>query len=52
MLPPLDRALMLLHLDDHDHRQIADILGISTANVSTRLHRLRQQLRARFDPTA
>ncbi|WP_312235890.1 sigma-70 family RNA polymerase sigma factor [Stenotrophomonas sp.] len=51
-LPPLDRALMLLHLDDHDHRQIADILGISSANVSTRLHRLRQQLRARFDPIA
>lgn len=50
-LPPLDRALMLLHLDDHDHRQIAEILGISSANVSTRLHRLRQQLRARFDPT-
>ncbi|WWW37257.1 hypothetical protein V8017_01605 [Stenotrophomonas rhizophila] len=25
---------------------------MSTANVSTRLHRLRQQLRARFDPTA
>ncbi len=49
-LPPLDRALMLLHLDDHDHRQIAEILGISSANVSTRLHRLRQQLRARFDP--
>lgn len=51
-LPALDRALMLLHLDDHDHRQIAEILGISSANVSTRLHRLRQQLRARFDPTA
>lgn len=51
-LPPLDRALMLLHLDDHNHRQIADILGISTANVSTRLHRLHQQLRARLDPTA
>lgn len=50
-LPPLDRALMLLHLDDHDQRQIAAILGISSANVSTRLHRLRQQLRARFDPT-
>lgn len=48
-LPPLDRALMLLHLDDHDHRQIAEILGISSANVSTRLHRLRQALRARFD---
>ncbi|MEN5069277.1 sigma-70 family RNA polymerase sigma factor [Stenotrophomonas sp. TWI1183] len=50
-LPPLDRALMLLHLDDHDHRQIAEVLGISVANVSTRLHRLRQQLRTRLNPT-
>lgn len=49
-LPPLDRALMLLHLDDHDHRQIAEVLGISVANVSTRLHRLRQQLRTRLNP--
>lgn len=50
-LPPLDRALMLLHLDDHDHRQMAEVLGISIANVSTRLHRVRQQLRTRLNPT-
>lgn len=49
-LPPLDRALMLLHLDDHDHRQMAEVLGISVANVSTRLHRARQQLRTRLNP--
>lgn len=50
-LPPLDRALMLLHLDDHDHRQMAEVLGISITNVSTRLHRVRQQLRTRLNPT-
>ena len=41
---------MLLHLDDHDHRQMAEVLGISIANVSTRLHRARQQLRTRLNP--
>ncbi|ROP76281.1 RNA polymerase sigma-70 factor (ECF subfamily) [Stenotrophomonas rhizophila] len=50
-LPPLDRALMLLHLDDHDHRQMAEVLGISITNISTRLHRVRQQLRTRLNPT-
>lgn len=44
-LPPLDRALMLLALDDHGHREIGEILGLSAANVGTRLHRLRERIR-------
>lgn len=50
-LPPLDRALLVLHLDDCSHRQIAEVLGISAGNAATRLHRLRQQLRERLNPT-
>lgn len=49
-LPALDRALLLLHLDDCSHRQIGEVLGISASNAATRLHRLRQQLRSRFNP--
>lgn len=49
-LPALDRALLLLHLDDCSHQQIADVLGISPGNAATRLHRLRQQLRQRLSP--
>lgn len=44
-LSELDRALLLMHLDDHSHREIADVLGISESNVSTKLHRLKQRLR-------
>ena len=51
-LPALDRALLLLHLDDCSHREIGEVLGISASNAATRLHRLRQQLRSQFDPTA
>lgn len=51
-LPPLDRALMLLYLDDCSHRQIGQVLGISPSNVATRLHRLRQQLRQQLNPPA
>lgn len=48
-LPPLDRALMLLVLDDCSHRQIGEVLGMSPGNVATRLHRLRQQIRRQLD---
>ena len=50
-LPALDRALLLLHLDDCSHRQIGEVLGISPGNVATRLHRLRLQLRERLNPS-
>ncbi len=43
--PPLDRALLLLYLDERSQRDIADILGISETNVSTRIGRLKQRLR-------
>lgn len=44
-LDGLDRALLLLYLDELAYRQIADILGITETNVATRLGRLRQRLR-------
>lgn len=48
-LPPLDRALVVLHLDDHSHRDIAAVLGLSDTNVATRLHRLKRRLRERLE---
>jgi RNA polymerase sigma-70 factor (ECF subfamily) len=44
-LEPLDRALLLLHLEDHGYAEIAAILGLSETNIATRLSRLRQKLR-------
>lgn len=44
-LAPLDRALLLLHLDERSQREIAEILGITETNVATKLSRLRQRLR-------
>ena len=43
--PALDRALLLLYLDDRPQRQIAEVLGISESNVSTKIGRLKQRLR-------
>ena len=46
--PPLDRALLLLWLDERSQREIGEVLGIGEQNVSTRLHRLKQRIRAQL----
>lgn len=43
--PPLDRALLLLYLEDRKQGEIAEILGISESNVSTKIGRLKQRIR-------
>jgi RNA polymerase sigma-70 factor (ECF subfamily) len=43
-LPKIDRSLILLHLDGFPHAEIGSITGMSTTNVGTRLHRIKQQL--------
>ena len=42
---PLDRALLLLYLEERNQREIADILGIGESNVSTKIGRLKQRIR-------
>ncbi|MFT3756901.1 MAG: sigma-70 family RNA polymerase sigma factor [Pseudoxanthomonas sp.] len=42
---PLDRALLLLYLEDRSLRETAEILGISETNVATKIGRLKQRLR-------
>ncbi|HEY2628679.1 MAG TPA: sigma-70 family RNA polymerase sigma factor [Usitatibacter sp.] len=52
-LDELNRALILLYLDGHSSEEIADVLGISPGNVTTRMNRLKQRLQdefARLDP--
>lgn len=44
-LEPLNRALLLLYLEDNSYREIADILGITETNVATKLSRLKQRIR-------
>lgn len=44
-LGPLDRALLLLHLDGCSHRACGEVLGLSESNAATRLSRIRQRLR-------
>lgn len=47
-LRPIDRALVLLALEERSHREIAEVTGLSTENVGVRLSRCRAQLRERM----
>jgi len=49
-LDPLNRALMLLYLDERSQREIADILGLSETNVATKIARLKQCIRDDINP--
>jgi RNA polymerase sigma-70 factor (ECF subfamily) len=44
-LSQVDQALTLLYLEDCSYRQMAEVLGISEANVGFKLHRIKAQLR-------
>ena len=49
--PPLDRALLLLYLDDQSYREIAAVLGLTETNVATKLNRLKEYLRQQLTKT-
>lgn len=47
-LKEIDRAVMLLYLEENDQQTIADILGLTVTNVSTKVARIKQHLRKSF----
>jgi RNA polymerase sigma-70 factor (ECF subfamily) len=49
-LDELDRALVVLYLEDRSYREIAEILGISETNVGTKLNRCKQKMRRELAP--
>lgn len=47
-LKELDKALMLLYLEEKSHKEIAEITGISETNVSTKIGRIKKILKQKF----
>lgn len=47
-LKEIDKALMILYLEDKNHTEIAEIMGISVSNVGTKIGRIKDKLRTRF----
>lgn len=51
-LNPLDRALMILYLEEKTHKEIAEIIGITSTNVATKIGRIKEQLKQKFSQKA
>ncbi|MCI4669947.1 MAG: sigma-70 family RNA polymerase sigma factor [Bacteroidia bacterium] len=43
-LKPMEKAQIILHLEGLAHKEIAEILGISVSNISTKLQRIKRKL--------
>ena len=47
----LDKALILLYLEDKSHAEISEITGLSVSNVGTRVGRIKEKLKKKFAQT-
>ncbi len=47
-LKEIDKALMILYLEDKGHAEIAEIIGLSVSNVGTKIGRIKDKLKTRF----
>jgi len=47
-LGELDKALMILYLDEKPYREIAEVLGITETNVATKISRIKGWLKQKF----
>ena len=44
-LGALEKGIILLYLEEKSHKEIGEIIGISTSNVGTRIQRIKQKLK-------
>jgi RNA polymerase sigma-70 factor (ECF subfamily) len=44
-LGKLERALILLYLEDRPYKEIAELMGITVTNVSTKISRIKEKLK-------
>ncbi len=44
-LNKIEKAIVMLYLEDYDYRQISEIVGITETNVGVKLHRIKDKLR-------
>lgn len=47
-LGELDKALMILYLEERSYKEIAEILGLTETNVATKLSRIKGRLKQQF----
>ena len=47
-LKELDKALMLLYLEEKSHKEMAEIIGITETNIATKIGRIKTLLKHKF----
>ena len=48
-LSEVDRAIILLYLEENKHKEIASIIGTSPNNIAVRINRIKKQLKILLD---
>lgn len=48
-LKDIDKAIVVLHLEGYQNKEIAEILNMSPTNVDTRFNRVKSQLKMKFN---
>jgi len=43
-LPDIEKAIIILYLDEYNYKEIAEIIGISESNTGVKISRIRNQL--------
>ena len=51
-LDQINRAMLLLYMEEKSYREMAEILGISETNVATKINRLKTRMKNHFENTA
>lgn len=48
-LPELDRAIILLYLEENSYQEIAEIMGLSPNNIGVKITRIKKKLKTLLD---
>ncbi len=49
VLTGIEKALISLHLDEYSYDEISEIMGITQTNVATKINRIKQKLKMKFN---
>lgn len=44
-LSPIDKAIVMLYLEDHNYQEMGEIIGISPSNIGFKLSKIKEKLR-------
>ncbi len=50
-LDDVDKALVMMYLDEKSYREMADVLGLSESHVGVKLHRVKNKLASWLEET-